>query len=263
MTANQIANAANQIAQQQADERERNDRAVEDETKRHNLAIEGLNKEANEIEAKKAEETKRWNEEKLALEKWYQEEYLRWQEAQGKAKLEIEATLASIEERKAVNDEEYKKWMTVLGQQEQDLKLRQQDEVERVNQFTEDLRTRQLDLEDWKAFLTNKQIEYQNTYWNASILLGNLNATYNNLHNQQTYDLGMLGLERDLAKLKMDSARLEFDKYVNEEEQTRNWVLGIGNLVFGGLGKTAGLWMYGLPSVQLPSIGGQYGKKAQ
>lgn len=248
MTSNQIANASNMINQQLADERVRNDQAIEAETNRHNVELESINKEANAINKERLSLENQWENQKYYLDKWYKEEYLKWQKAQGEKKLEIENTLAGIEHQKAVADQEYKTNMSLIADREASVKERAQREVEAVNEWTRSQRERELNLKSWQTFINEKSVEYQNTYWNASISLGNLNAVYNREHNLQQYELGALGLERDLAALKRDAARLEFDKAVNAEDQTRNWILGIGNMIFGGIRGTTGLWMYGLPS---------------
>lgn len=248
MTSNQIANASNRIQQQSVDESGRHNQAVEDETKRHNLATEGLSQQQLALETEKLDVERRYKTDSLLIQKEYNNAYLEWQKAQGTRKLDIEQQLAGIKQREQFVDEQYKADVTRIAEMEAEIKAFAQQENERSNKAQEELKSRQIANEEYKSFLTNKSLEYQNSYWNASIALGNLNAVYNEAASLRSYELGLQNINKDLtiskAELEYKLADLTAKKPTYGAQTFKYYLEGMGSL-FGSATRPFTIWAFG------------------
>lgn len=248
MTSNQIANASNRIQERGVAESERHNQAVEEETKRHNLVTEGLAGDANRVEAERQYWDAWYKQQQVALQEEYNRWYAQWTEASGRRKLEIEAMLANIQGQKQQADEQYQQNLTRIQQTEAEIKSAMAEETARNNKVLEDLRSQQLSLDWYSNWIKEKQTEYQNSYWNASISLGNLQAIYEHQDRAANLELGYTKLTSDetiaLTGYKRDLAKLEVEKMIGKAQTFNYYLQGIGNL-FGATSRALSPWAFG------------------
>lgn len=210
MTSNQVANASVMVSKQQADESERHNRAYEEETNRHNLVMEQIQSFANDLENKKINNENWYRERSLEIQKDYNDTYLRLQRTQGDAKIAIEQELAAVKKYEAEVNKMYTQGTLEIQRDANELRDRELAERTRNNLELERLKQADIANTVWANQLRDKSIEYQNSYWNASIALGNLNAVYQREHNLNQYQLGLLNAQYNLTSLQ--ERKYEFDK---------------------------------------------------
>lgn len=226
MTSNQIAYAQTLVNDRAEQEGERHNRAYEEETHRHNVATEELSKAANDIESERNYWERWYRQESNSIQRDYNNAYLALQTAQGKQKLDIEQQLANIKSREQFTDAHYKENMLRINDDANQIKRELADETVRSNIAKEALTQSQIANEVWSNQLKSKQLEYQNSYWNASISLGNLQAVYNRERDLNNYTLGLMNVNLGLENLKVNAATAESQKTLNYSTVWRNYLNG-------------------------------------
>lgn len=163
---------ANQIAYAELQESKRHNQANEEETNRHNVATESIQDRLASIEEDKNRAHAAWEAANIEIQKEYNKWYAEYQTASTKRKLEIEGYLANLKDREINNNERYQTRMTTLKQDENALLSEKNKEVKRHNEAMETVST-------FEALLTERRMEYENTFWRETIGVNMLNAESN------------------------------------------------------------------------------------
>lgn len=138
---------ANQINYLLATEGIRHDMVTEDETKRHNIALEGIETRRNEIQ-------EAYNATSLDLKKELETARLEWEKAEGSKKLELEEQMNWIRQQQADADAQYKYDMARVQ--------------ESLADITAEWNANQVKLREIDQDIQSKYNEYQKHQWDEA-----------------------------------------------------------------------------------------------
>lgn len=185
MTANQINHAAQQ------------------ETARHNVAVEELEARKNDIDE---EHYQRMD----AINSTYNDRYLELQKSQGDEKLRIQAELADLEQSKALELQHYHAMTTALEQDKLKLQDRSQDWLENYQSHMISLGYSEQYAKMYAAMVQNKKVEYDKHYQDEMIRIQDYNALANWTKLQNEYELGRM---QNYINMKTAASQMSLNEY--------------------------------------------------
>lgn len=216
---------SNQIAYHDSKTRDR----AEDESERHNLVMEDLQRQQLKLNQDIADNEKRWRDESNAIQKEYNNKYLELQKAQGDRKLDIEQELAAIQQRKQNLEEMYKTEDLALRRSLAELQEKGLNETNRSNKALESLRADELALQKKKLEYSNTQFLLENQMRMNELDFKRLQLNTNQYQFEKQlqidwYDLGLRSREGN-QKIRESNSNI-----------FRNYLTPFGNLVNNSVG---------------------------
>lgn len=238
MTANQLAYAALQ-------ESTRHNMAGEEETNRHNVADEALRKEANSITSQIAEMNDRREQEKIAVQREYNDILDRYDTATAKEKAEYDEQLLALEQKRQDIDAYYNQETLFLKQQANDIqaKMAENDKMykeawKEVNLLNAELQSKRIEYEATlkrEEFAAQERIQQSInalTQWrdtaNYVLNMENTAQKWSDLRNQQEYlkmaiekqDEVIKNLQADTSAKKSQSFKNYFSSVMDAINET-------------------------------------------
>lgn len=235
MTANQLANRANQLQEQRNAEDARHNKAYENEVNRHNVEVETLSNNQLELDKDKNRFEKYYKSASLYLESernGIQSRLATATSVNNTASIQLKERLADIEQQKTLLDADYKNYMMSYNDKMYELNSKIQAETELHNRNTESISWAKTQIDQQLADIEAKRLEYQNNYWNQSIGIERTKVS-----NQFYLGLENINLTRgnlDLATLRQQKEAELWDSQIGS-----NITKGISN-TFAGFGQVLG-----------------------
>lgn len=204
---------ANQIAYQANIEIGRHNRATESELNRHNLVQEDLDAQGLKIQDEKNKITQDYQTRQNEIQDRYNQEYLAWQKASTKGKLEVENRLANIQEEKNQIQSEYNVMMRDIQERSNMLRDKELQESQRHNASMESIdRTYKT---NWFAIETRKA-EYQSTYYRELISEQRAANNIQAMRNANDLRVGLLNNSVTRYRADLDYLLLPYDQQMKE-----------------------------------------------
>lgn len=227
MTSNQLQYQSNKIQQQIADETERHNNAVESEQLFRDEYEKQYKEKSAEISQQVADETERHNREMEEIQRRYNELYLEMQSANNDRQNEIRAELAELEKRKTDIEEEYKTNLASLEAEKNAIDQQKVVEMKRSNLASESIQRDINDLKERQLDLENRIADNQAMYWSGQIQNDIMRNNIQMQANQNSWNLGLYNTQLGMYDLQQRMLEWKTKKENIEAETFRTLLNGL------------------------------------
>lgn len=187
--------------------------ATEQETERHNRRNEELMEDQNRIAEMKANNEREHNQAIEAIQSRYNDTYLRYSEAQGQEKLDLQRELQEIEREKVEVDNFYKTEMIALNASDVQTRQQAQESLAKYQENLIKIGYSEAEAKQQANFIHEKEVEYQRHYQEEQIRIQDYNALNQGIKISNDYLTNMTKVKNDyflgLQELKLRQENLD------------------------------------------------------
>lgn len=171
--------------------------ATEQETERHNRRTEEIADEQNRIAEMKANNEREHNQAIEAIQSRYNDTYLRYSEAQGQEKLDLQRELQEIEREKVDIDNFYKTEMIALNASDVQTRQEAQQSLQKYQENLIAIGYSEAEAKKQANFIRDKEVEYQKHYQEEQIRIQDYNALNQGIKVSNDYLTNMTKVRND------------------------------------------------------------------